>query len=440
MAKLAKHLPAHTRHILGLYTRRGIAHGPVQRNLIIPELACRTLRVLGDQVLTAELWPSLMTFMRWWFAEGPRGTPNRDGSRSGLISLGTDLDPAQHPLGTIIQEAMDESGYDELPTYSAGFANGRRGLLAPGVGYDRASQCLTGHDLGQSCLYARSALTLASLADELGNSADAGWLRGEAARMIAAIRTRLYDPEAGHFRDRRWDGSWSPTLTMTVFYPLLVPGLCDMAVAARLRDLLTDPRHFWTERLIPTVSRSDPAYRDSLDGAGNYWRGNCWPPTTWIVLQAVRQAGWHVLAAEISATLHAQFQTSWQAHVHAYENEPPEGAIDRRFLYLGGWGGREIRYTWAGLLELARLEEVAAPEGVGLRIGPRATGIHGAWQGFHWQGARLAVTTDATGTTLAINGREVAWLRPGTVLEGLHRTPTGWTGTVAGQTWSAAGR
>ena len=113
-------------HIVSVYGENGIKHGPTQRNLIIPVIYCRTIHLLGDFSLARRTWGTMMEFMRFWF-------PNRDGNGDGLIEAGTSHDATNADPGRLIQEAMDETGYDEIAIYSAGFTDGRRGLLAPGA-------------------------------------------------------------------------------------------------------------------------------------------------------------------------------------------------------------------------------------------------------------------------------------------------------------------
>ena len=377
-------------HIVSVYGEHGIAGGPLQRNLIIPVVYCRTLDVVGELALARRTWPVMMAFMKFWFSDRGDGRPRRDGNGDGLIESGSDDDPRRTEPGRMISHAMDETGYDDLPSYSGGFTNGRRGLLAPGVDFDAASGTLTLAQVGQNSLYCASCRAMSRWARRLGENTDAAWLLEEESRVAGRIRDRLYCRRLGFFQDRYWSGGFSPVKTMTVFFPLLA-GIGDDAVRRRLRRLLLDPRLFWGDNVIPTVSRDDSAYCDGLDRRGNYWRGNCWPPTTYMVYLAIKEAGWDEIAAEYARRTHAQFMRYWRRYAHAYENYPPEGDVDHRFPYVGGWGGREIRYGWAALMPLCGLEEVFAPEAVrpGVRFGNPFLPAPASWSGFLFAGARI---------------------------------------------------
>ena len=406
-------------HIVSVYGEKGIAHGPTQRNLIIPILYCRTLDLLGDEALARRTWPVMMEFMRFWFADRGDGRPWRDGNGDGLIESGASGDPATVLPGKLIQEAMDETGYDEIPIYSAGFTDGRLGMLADGVDFDWPSQTLTITLLCQNCLYIASSRAMALWADRLGKPDDAAWLRGEAERVAGRVRDRLYCEKDGFFRDRFWSGAFSPVKAMTIFFPLLA-GIADDSVKAKLRETLLDPKQFWGENLMPTVSRDDPAYCDGLDGTGNYWRGNCWAPTTYMVYLAIKEAGWDDLAAEYARRVCRQFMEYWQAHGHAYENYPAEGKVNHSFLYINNWGGRELRYVWAGMMPLCGLEEIFAPETArgGVRFGNPHLEEASVWRNFIWRGMRVEAEAGPCRTRVAAGDAWSFLAEPGIAVRG----------------------
>lgn len=406
-------------HIVSVYGEKGIAQGPTQRNLIIPVLYCRTLDLLGDEALARRTWPVMMEFMRFWFADRGDGRPWRDGNGDGLIESGASGDPAAMAPGKLISEAMDETGYDEIPIYSAGFTEDRLGMLADGVEFDLPSRTLTVTLLCQNCLYIASAQIMARWAERLGHDADAAWLRGEAERVTGRVRERLYCEKDGFFRDRFWSGGFSPVKAMTIFFPLLA-GIADDRVKAKLRETLLDPKQFWGENLMPTVSRDDPAYCDGLDGTGNYWRGNCWPPTTYMVYLSIKEAGWDELAAEYARRVCGQFMEYWRAHGHAYENYPAEGKVNPRFLYINNWGGREVRYVWSGMLPLCGLEEVFAPETArgGVRFGNPHLKEASAWRNFTWRGMRVEAEAGPRRTRVVVGDAWSFLAEPGIAVRG----------------------
>ena len=405
-------------HILGVYTENGIDRGPTQRNLIIPLLYVRTLAVIGDEALARRTWPLMLQFMRFFF-------PHRDGNGDGLIEQGASFHHANLAPGEIIQEAMDESGYDDFPIYSAGFGEGRRALLAPGVGFDWNSRCLTVTNVCQNSLYIAACRALAGLGSKVGTHEEVAWLEAEAARVADRMRERLFCDEQGMFVDRLWSGEFSSAKTLTRFFPLFA-GLNDDSGKHVLHDLLTDPKEFWGENMMPTVSRSDPSYCDGLDGRGNYWRGNCWPPTTYMVYLAARQAGWKETVAEYARRAAGQFMEYWRAHTHSYENYPPDGKVDHSFLYLSPWGGREAHFVWSGVQLFCGLEEIFGLELDGrLHFGNPFLRSASRWTGFTFRGRRVNAEAGPARTVVNVEGAWEFESEPGISVQEFQESPAG---------------
>ncbi|MFW5802968.1 MAG: MGH1-like glycoside hydrolase domain-containing protein [Verrucomicrobiota bacterium] len=394
-------------HIVDVIRNRGIRGAPPQRNLVVPIVYSKTVRMLGDPAFMAETFPVMMTFMRFWFEDRGDGHPWRDGNDDGLIECGTFQSPGQGmPLSQIVTEAFDETGYDDSPMYSAGFGYERRGLCAEGVSYHFERGTLNLTMVGQNCLYVAACRAMAVVAGQVGANDDRQWLLAEADRAAERIRERLFDPETGIFRNRFFNDDFSSVKTPDLFTPLLA-GVADADAKVRLREMLLDPAQFWGDNVVPTVSRDDPAYcDDDRHGPywrGNYWRGNIWPPTNYIVYLSVRQAGWSDVAAKLTAKSRRLFMDDWLPRHHANENYPPEGRTDKTQFFVGN-GGRDPHYVWAGLLPMLALEELFSIEDVceGIRFGTTEPDSFGSWSGFLYQGKRGGIRVDAEGLKLEI--------------------------------------
>ena len=424
-------------HIVGVYGENGengIARGPVQRNLIIPMVYCRTLAVLGDEDLARRTWPTMMAFMRFWFSDRGDGHPWRDGNDDGLIELGSNEDAARWPPGYIIQGAMDETGYDESPVVSAGFTEGRLGMPADGVEFDWHRRTLTITTVGQNSLYCAACEAMAVWADRLGKPEDAQWLRAEDLRVAGRMQEMLYCQADRIFRNRYWHGGFSPVKAMTTFFPLLA-GIADEPTRDALKQMLLDPKQFWGENVCPTVSRDDPAYCDGLDGRGNYWRGNCWPPTTYMVYLSIKQAGWDDVAADYASRACRMFLEPWNRHGHAYENFPAEGPADRPFLYVQPWGGREVRYVWSGMMLLCGLEEAFGPEMTrpGVRFGNPHLEDETAWRGFRFAGQTVDAVAGKERTRVTCGDLWQFSAEPGLAVRGFQQTAGGFRFSAAAE-------
>lgn len=398
------------RQILYLIETRGMdgPRLPCQRNLIVPIVYSKMVRFMGDRDFAAATLPTMMTFVRFFFGDRGDGHPWRDGNDDGLIELGSCLKPGEAPIGRIIQNAFDETGYDDSPMYSAGFSYEWRGLLAEGVTFDFDRRTLNLTMVGQNSLYVAACRSVAVVAEWVGATQDAAWLRAEADRVAARLRERLLDPAVGYYRNRFFDGTFSPVKAPDMFFPLMA-GLCDDGTQRRLREILLDPRQFWGDNVVPTVSRDDAGYGDEpvrdAYWNGNYWRGNVWPPTNYMVYLAVRNAGWCDVAAELSAKSVRLFMNDWLPRHHANENYPPEGGTDRSYMFTGN-GGRDPHYVWAGLLPLIGLEELFSIEDTedGIRFGSLQSSSWGTWEGFIYQGHRGSIRCDGQGLCLSVPG------------------------------------
>jgi len=248
---------------------------------------------------------------------------------------------------------------------------------------------------------------MSTLADTLGETADAAWLRSEAARVAAVMTEKLFDAQEGIFMNRFWSGGFSRVKAMTIFFPLMA-GVADEAVKSKLKALLLDPEHFWGDNLVPTVSRNDPAYCDGIDHTGNYWRGNCWPPSTYMVWLSVKEAGWDDVAAMFAQKVNKQFMEYWRKHGHAYENYPARGKVNHVTPYPPIWGGREVRYVWSAMMPLCALEEIVGPEAVlpGLRFGNPFLPKQSEWRNFKFGGKLVKASAGPDATVVEVDG---AW-------------------------------
>ena len=394
-------------HILNVIAERGITGAPPQRNLVIPIVYSKLVRFIGDEEFARRSFPAMMAFMRFWFADRGDGHPWRDGNDDGLIESGTCLRPDSGvTLGRLVSDAMDETGYDDSPMYSAGFAYERRALPADGIRFDFERGTLNLTLVGQNSLYVAGCRALAVLADELDADEDARWLRSEAERVAGRIRERLYDPASGIYLNRFFDGTFSPVKTPDIFSPLTAE-LPDPETRERLHRILLDPKQFWGENVIPTVSYDDPAFGDepfrSPYWRGNYWRGNVWAPTNYITYLALRKADWPETTAEFCARSRRLFLDDWIDFHHANENYPPFGRTDSTHMFSGN-GGRDPHYIWAGLLPVLALEELFSVEDTapGLRFGAVEEKSFGSWRNFRYHGKAGSIEAGPEGVRLRI--------------------------------------
>lgn len=215
-------------------------------------------RRFHERWLLRDSYDRLLKWNDWWPAHRGQG----DYLVWGSDAKAQPVNPDDLSVGTL-QGAKYESGLDNSPMYDDAGFDGRLMQLA---------------DVGLMSLYIADCDALATIAKELGRSADAALLRERSARYRRGLAT-LWDPIGHIYRNRDLrTGMPSERLSPTNFYPLLA-GVPKPADADRMiREHLLNPDEFWGERVIPSIARNDPAFKDQ-----DYWRGRIWGPMNYLV-------------------------------------------------------------------------------------------------------------------------------------------------------------
>jgi glycogen debranching enzyme len=212
-----------------------------------------------------------------------------------------------------------------------------------------------------SSMWAMDAHYLALIADALGQKNDAQMYRQQEKDMNARINAKLWNEKLGIYCSRFWDnpdgspGEFLTRLTPANFYPL-ISGVPDAERARRTLAILSEPKQFWGEWVLPTVSRQDPLFPQQ-----RYWHGTIWAPVNYLVYQGVkRYASPELQAAYAQKSVHL-FMNNWLGAGQCGEN----------FLSINGRVGGNTNYTWGALLCLIGIESVVDIEDDGkVRTGP----------------------------------------------------------------------
>ncbi|MGD2135186.1 MAG: trehalase family glycosidase, partial [Gemmatimonadales bacterium] len=200
----------------------------------------------GDRSVLHRAFARLERWSAWWSAP-KAGHLRRDGNGNGLFEWGSDLDllgmsPAPwERRAAPHQLAAWESGQDDLPNWDEAEWVDERETL----------------DLDAVDLNSYLALDLECLghiADVMGLTDRAAAFRARYDRLAARMNESLWDDTRGVYVDRRWDGRLSPRVAASNFLPL-VAGVPPRDRAERMLETLCDPRRFWGEWIVPTISR-----------------------------------------------------------------------------------------------------------------------------------------------------------------------------------------
>ena len=196
-------------------------------------------------------------------------------------------------------------------------------------------------------LYTMDAEYLALIADAIGKPGEARAYRQECAAMIQRINDKLWNEELGVYCSRYWDeggkpGAFLTRLTPMNFYPLIA-GVPDSSRAGRVLKLMTDPKKFWGQWVLPTLPYDDPLWPTQ-----DYWKGKVWAPVNYLVFQGLKRYASPELQAEFARKSVDIFMRNWTAKHVCGEN----------YLSTTGEQSSDPHYTWGALMCLIGVESI----------------------------------------------------------------------------------
>jgi hypothetical protein len=258
-----------------------------------------------------EVYPKLLRWHRWW-------PTARDGRHDGLLEWGS----AKHGM----QEALWETGWDDTVQFD---------------GAKMAGATMDAYAVDLNALWAMDAEYLARIADVLRDNRVVAELRAEKMRTLRLMNEKLWNPELGIYCSRLWDGRFLTRLTPMNLYPLIAGAASPEQAESCLRVML-DPKKFWGEWVIPTVSRDDPAFPEQ-----NYWRGKVWGPTNYLLFQGLQRYARAETRNEFAQKSVGLFMRNWT-----------KGLCGENYLSTTGEQSSDPHYTWGALLCRIALENV----------------------------------------------------------------------------------
>jgi putative isomerase len=289
-------------------------------------------RQFHDQWFLRDTFPKLLAWNRWW-------SEHRD--VQGYLVLGSDAhgqpEDLDDPSRGTLQGSRFESGLDNSPMYDD-------------VLFDKNTQRMMLADVGLMGLYVADCDALAEIATQLGRAKQAQELTARATRYRAQLAT-LWDEKTGMFLNKDLvTGQLSPRISPTNFYPLLAKAATPQQADRMVREHLENPAEFGGEFVIPSIARSDPAYKDQ-----EYWRGRIWGPMNYLVYLGLRNYDQPQARAEFAAKSLNLFLKEWKKNGHVHEN------------YNASSGeGDDVKssdrfYHWGALLGLISYMELTDP-------------------------------------------------------------------------------
>lgn len=257
----------------------------------------KTYRRTQDRSFVDQYYEPLTRYHAWWLR-------NRDGNADGLLEWGSNPYPTPHPQWQAHTNwaARYEAGMDNHPAWDD-------------VVFNPKTNTQEQSDVGLNALHGADARCLAEMAELLGRSDDARRYRAEADAVAARIESRLWNDAIGLWLNRGWDGAWNERASPCCFYPLLLPGVDPARARRAIADHLEAPRRFGGRYAMPICPRDDPAYPEQY-----YVRGRIWPPHTYLVHIALREAGCEDAAARLARGCLETVRAEWLEQGHLHEN------------------------------------------------------------------------------------------------------------------------
>ncbi len=347
----------------------------------------RLFQKTGDIEFLKDAYPALKKWHEYWTFRKPGGKARRDGNDDGLLEWGSDTELVSDKITVREKNALGrmraawESGQDDLPNWDDVPFNDRSGTMA-----------LNAVDLNS--LYALDSLCLTEIAVLLERDLDAELFRAQYDRTKSLINSVLWNEKEEFYMDRSWDGKFSTHKAASNFLPLLA-GIPDADRAGRMLKQLLDPKKFWGEYVVPTISRDDPSFKPDDQ---QYWRGTIWPPNNYLVYHGLKEYGFDGPASEFARKSLDMFLRNWNNFQVCPEN----------FNSLTGEAGGRRFQSWGPLFSLMAVEEyIDFTPTDGLRFGMLKPEKSGRLTGMEIQGRRYDVEISHSRTALYEEGKKI---------------------------------
>jgi hypothetical protein len=357
---------------------------------------------LGDMDLLRFAYPYLQRWHEFWTARKAGGLPRRDGNGDGLLEWGSDSEllgkdvPPWEKGAPGRQRAAWESGQDDLPNWDD----------AP---FSEESGTLMMNCVDLSSLYALDSWCLSQIATVLGLGQDSEKYLGQYDKVKSLVNGQLWNDKEGFYFDRTWDGRFSIHKAASNFFPLIAR-IPDEKRARRMLNLLLDPKKFWGDYIVPSISRDDPAFKPENQ---QYWRGTIWPPTNYLVYQGLKAYGFDLVASEFAKKSAGMFLRTWTNFELCPEN----------FDSLSGEAGGQRYQSWGPLFALIALEEyLDFTPWEGFRFGMLKPDASGTLARLTIQGRQYEVKVSRSATVLREEGEDILSADGGAVFRHLLYT------------------
>lgn len=182
---------------------------------------------------------------------------------------------------------------------------------------------------------------LIKMNEALGNIDDVSDLVEEEKFLRNLVNEKLWDNESKFYYDLWKNNEFNYVKHIGAYWSLLAKTL-DEEKAKDFIAHLENENEFNRPLPIPTLSKDNPNYEDD----GRYWRGGVWAPTNYMLLNGLKEYGYHFLAYKIADKYLTHIVDIYNKDLTLYENYSPEG------LGKGNPAKRDF-VGWTGLVPIS---------------------------------------------------------------------------------------
>jgi hypothetical protein len=212
----------------------------------------------GEVWFLKETYDELLKWNRWW----PQNRNN-----NGYLSWGSNpvTDP-EYPWQTNTWQASAcESNLHNSPIFD-------------NASYNKNTHIMELADVGLLSMYIWDCKNLSEIAEILGKKEDAKELRARAEDYGKMLKT-LWNDEKGIYLNKHTDTeTFSEVISPANFFPLLTEMPTQAQAERMINEHLFNPSEFFSEWIIPGISRNQKSFTDQ-----NGFRGRIWPPFNFFV-------------------------------------------------------------------------------------------------------------------------------------------------------------
>ena len=184
-------------------------------------------------------------------------------------------------------------------------------------------------DVPFNVIFVENLKNLSDIASQLGYEVDADFFFRKSQEVIQSMRQLML--EDGIF----WSTYGSDykkikVKTWAIFMPLFAKIVTKKEAESLIENFLMNPEEFYLNYLVPTVSKSEPAF----DPKG-FWRGPIWIAINWFIFKGLKKYGFNKAAAEVLKSSLKLIEKS---------------GFREQFNPLTGEGLGAQNFTWGGLV------------------------------------------------------------------------------------------